>query len=406
MINFSIPKKFQLVILLISSFLLVNSSFINRFYLRSLIISITLFLLFLFCKKYKAFSNFSYLFFLASFLELALTGIGIISMKMNIPKMKDFGRHFHDYHDISPILTKYSPITGRHLKENFESHNNEGFRKVPSNPSYSTLTINLYGGSTTYDVLISAEDSWANQLQILLNKNYPNKYHIRNLGIPGGTTSEAISFASFYDYHISKSRYPTCSIHYHGWNDLRNNYVPNLNPAFSNWHILNQTNRGPIFGSTYSSLVAFSQYIASISIKYNKIPYEKNAIVENPPQNLDPSLKKIILLNLNTIKALSNKEGGKLLLVPQILNPDGFQNSSRYGWLPNVNDDKVLELIGEQNILIKNYAKKTNTLFSEKIKQDLFESKDFLDNGHFNKYGAIKFAKLILPYVLECSSSY
>ena len=220
------------------------------------------------------------------------------------------------------------------------------------------------------------------------------------------TTSEAISFASFYDYHISKSRYPTCSIHYHGWNDLRNNYVPNLNPAFSNWHILNQTNRGPIFGSTYSSLVAFSQYIASISIKYNKIPYEKNAIVENPPQNLDPSLKKIILLNLNTIKALSNKEGGKLLLVPQILNPDGFPNSSRYGWLPNVNDDKVLELIGEQNILIKNYAKKTNTLFSEKIKQDLFESKDFHDNGHFNKYGAIKFAKLILPYVLECSSSY
>ena len=296
----------------------------------------------------------------------------------------------------------FSPLLGRALIPNKFGHNGEGFRDVPSKPSKYDSIINIYGGSTTYDISVSPEESWPNQLQKNLKQaGYPN-IKIRNLGIPGGTTSEAIVYSSLYD--IDNQTKPKCSVHYHGWNDLRSNYVPNLENAYS-WHLRSMTESGSI-GSRISTIHGMINLIASKIWTTGQLHHvNKQTIsprIDNASQDLDPKLKLIYKQNLNTLISLGKRHGGQVVIAPQILNPEELKGPGRYGWIPNVDDSSVMKLITELNKTAEKRAISSNSLFAGQIKQSSFKPADFTDNGHFSKQGSKEFAKLLTPSVIKC----
>lgn len=299
----------------------------------------------------------------------------------------------------------FSPLLGRSLIPNQFGHTKEGFRDVPGKPSKYDSIINIYGGSTTYDISVSPEESWPNQLQKKLKLAGYSTLKVRNLGIPGGTTSEAIVYSSLYD--LDNGIKPKCSIHYHGWNDLRNNYVPNLENSY-NWHLRSMTEAGSI-GSKFSTIHGIINLLASKIWTTGQLHHiNKQSIpprVDDAPQDLDPKFKLIYNQNLDTLISLGKRHGGEVVFSPQILNPEELKSPGRYGWLPNVDDRSVMKLITKLNKIAEQRAILSNSLFAAQIKQSLFDSEDFTDNGHFSKQGSKKFASLLAPSVIECLES-
>lgn len=299
--------------------------------------------------------------------------------------------------------TEFSALLGRHLVPNKFEHNKDGFREIPAKPEKYQSIINVYGGSTTYDISVTAEQSWPNQLQKILTSNGIEGVKIRNLGIPGGTTAEAIVYSSFND--LENDLQPQCSIHYHGWNDLRNNFVPNLTYSYRNWHLPSMTEAGAI-GSHYSTILGLVNLAASKiwteGQLHHLIKTNGTARAKNPPQTLDNNLRNIYSTNLDTLIALGKRHGGKVLLVPQILNPDKLDKPGRFGWLPNVDDRSVMKLTAELNLISKSKAKEKNVVYANQMTQANFGDDDFTDQGHFSEKGSKKFASILFPSALDC----
>ena len=124
--------------------------------------------------------------------------------------------------------------------------------------------------------------------------------------------------------------------------------------------------------------------------------------IDNASQDLDPKLKLIYEQNVDTLISLGKRHGGQVVITPQILNPEELEGPGRYGWLPNVDDRSVMNLITELNKTAEKRAISSNSLFADQIKQTSFEPEDFTDNGHFSKQGSKKFAKLLTPSVIQC----
>ena len=298
---------------------------------------------------------------------------------------------------------EFALMTGRKLIPNRFGHTADGFRRVPDNPKKFTQIINVYGGSTTYDVGVTESESWANQLQrLLISQGFLNT-KVRNLGLPGGTTSEAIIYSSFND--TDNSIKPSCSIHYHGWNDLRNNYVPELNNSYSNWHLSSMAEKGSI-GSHISTIHGIINLAASKIWTTGQLHHilrpNISPVLADAPQKIDPKLETIYKANLHTLITLGERHGGKVIIAAQILNPSKLKEEGRYGWLPNVDDRNLMTLIDLFNNSAQDEAMKRGANIASQIKQSSFIPEDFVDNGHFSVKGSKKFASLLLPDVLNC----
>ena len=306
-------------------------------------------------------------------------------------------------------LLIYSPLTGRRLKKSQPGlTTNLGTRSVPSADSPSSpykRTVLLQGGSTTFDTQNNPESSWANKLQDQLNASHGDVLVV-NMGLPGATTSEAITQLAFLDYDSLPNI--ECTVQYHGWNDLRNNWVPALDPSYSNWHLLNQTYRGPKSASSFSPLLSIILFLASRSNPFNAIPYEPSPVGTRPAVatsgNLDPDLSRIFISNLKTISALSKRYGAKVLIVKQQLNYELLNASlGSYGWLPNVLDkelptlnDALFDQLQQTNL--KHPSEGTFILATDQFSTN---RQYFADNGHFNNLGARKFADFLHHYIVS-----
>ena len=91
------------------------------------------------------------------------------------------------------------------------------------------------------------------------------------------------------------------------------------------------------------------------------------------------------------------------MFVPQILNPYKLIGENRYGWLPNINDGNVMELIKELNNIIKNEVIANGDLYADSVRQEAFLNDDFVDNGHCSAKGAKKFANQVYKSIAKCS---
>ncbi len=65
-----------------------------------------------------------------------------------------------------------------------------GSRAIENAVTSSGHTILCLGDSHTYGVYYSPEEAYPGQLQTLLNRRAPNRYHVINLGVPGMNSSQ------------------------------------------------------------------------------------------------------------------------------------------------------------------------------------------------------------------------
>jgi lysophospholipase L1-like esterase len=332
------------------------------------------------------------------FLELSLGFIPYFARQIGIPISRDLlpanENSRFEYHPLLqgvPIPNYSSTLPGGGPL----THTSFGTRGPE--PSATDLAskpiITAYGGSTTYDIFVSDEEAWPNQLSNLLD----NKAVLINRGVPGYNTVENLIQTTFYDQ--VNGRTPACALYYEGWNDVQGAYLPNLDPAYADFHLLNQIDGLQVRkGSGFSPLTSMISRLPVIG--QETIPLPPSYANLEPGEGADPRLEEILRRNVQSIIATNSARGTKSVFIGQVLNSTDTTYDSMNGWAPLVKDEDVIAMVDRLNVVMKEEAIKSGAAYID-VPNSGFSAADFVDNGHFSPAGSSKFANSIAAEVQQ-----
>jgi hypothetical protein len=244
------------------------------------------------------------------------------------------------------------------------------------------------GGSTTYDMGVNEGETWAERLEQALG----GRADVLNLGVPGYSTAEHVIHAAFYLRSEPRAR---CALYYVGWNDLRNSFLPKLDPGYADFHLVSQVdnlNARPLSPLAVTSIGALADRL--LHLAFDTIPVAPKYPRELAKSGVDERLLAIYLDNLGKIAVLNREAGVTPIFVTQILNAPKFAGEGYYGWFPLVRDRDIVDLQKRFNsALVESGARKGWNVLDPDWRQ--FDDADFVDNGHFSVRGAQKFAALL-----------
>ncbi len=306
---------------------------------------------------------------------LAVMGLKNSFLPLNTVSVFDAKRFI--YH---PLL-QAQPTPG--YDDGFYAHDAKGRRKVVNAQNARGPRIALIGGSSTYDLGVKNGETWPDRLQEILTQAT-----ILNYGVPGYSTAEHIIQSAFY----TKPAGVSCAVYYVGWNDIRNSFIPDLDPGYAKFHMLSQKDNQRI--RLTASPLSIYNFIVNSRYFSGYIPIKPDYRSYAPRSGIDHELARIYRHNLASIKAINDAQGIKTLFVAQLLNYRKLTRAQRYGWFPLVNDKDVRPIQEYFNRLLEKSAKAHGAGFIE-VPYEKFDEADFVDNGHFSASGAIKFANAI-----------
>jgi lysophospholipase L1-like esterase len=274
-------------------------------------------------------------------------------------------------------------------------HDSYGLRGVErdKNRLRQQIVIAAVGGSTTYDLGVANGQTWPEVLERTLG----DKYAVLNHGVIGYSTVENLIQTLFYlnSYDVK----PHCAVYYEGWNDIHNAYFPNLDPAYTNWHLLVQTGRlrkiNPL-----KKITPLGQFILWYLQQWIEIiPKAEDLFGHAAGRGNDVRLEKIYRANLEAIAAINKQRGITTIFVAQVLNRAKLRGTTvGESWWALVRPIDAWPLQAHFNSILKETAKDLGIpAFVPPI--DEFQDRDFVDSGHFSQEGAAKFAAMLEPVV-------
>jgi len=275
------------------------------------------------------------------------------------------------------------------------SHDSNGIRgpERTSTELKQQVVIATVGSSTTYDVAVPNGQTWSDDLEQQLGRGYA----VINHGVPGYTSVENLLQTLFYldTYGVR----PHCAV-YLGWNDIRNAHLPNLDPAYANFHLLSQLDimnvRKKPLEVSFSPLARIMN--RSLQAAFDPVPLAPNFLNDPPVPGTDARLEQIFRRNLEAIAAINRERQIISIFVGQVWDRSKLQSKERYGFFPLVRDVDVWPLQDHFNAIVKATADSIGVPnFIPPI--DEFQDNDFADRDHFSAKGAAKFALMITPIV-------
>jgi len=275
------------------------------------------------------------------------------------------------------------------------SHDSNGIRgpERTSTELKQQVVIATVGSSTTYDVAVPNGQTWSDDLEQQLGRGYA----VINHGVPGYSTVENLLQTLFYldTYGVR----PHCAV-YLGWNDIRNAHLPNLDPAYANFHLLSQFDimnvRKKPLEVSFSPLARIMN--RSLQAAFDPVPLAPNFLNDPPVPGTDVRLEQMFRRNLEAIAAINRERQIISIFVGQVWNRAKLQSKERYGFFPLVRDVDVWPLQDHFNGILRETADSIGVSnFIPPI--DEFQGDDFADRDHFSAKGSAKFALMITPIV-------
>jgi lysophospholipase L1-like esterase len=275
------------------------------------------------------------------------------------------------------------------------SHDSNGIRgpQRTSTELKQQVVIATVGSSTTYDVAVPNGQTWSDDLEQQLGRGYA----VINHGVPGYTSVENLLQTLFYldTYGVR----PHCAV-YLGWNDIINAHLPNLDPAYANFHLLNQFDimnlRKKPLEVSFSPLARIVN--RTLQADFDTVPFAPNFLNDPPVPGTDVRLEQIFRRNLEAIAAINRERQIISIFVGQVWDRSKLQSKERYGFFPLVRDVDVWPLQDHFNAIVKATADSIGVPnFIPPIGE--FQDDDFADRDHFSAKGSAKFALMITPIV-------
>ena len=274
------------------------------------------------------------------------------------------------------------------------SHDSNGIRgpERTSTELKQQVVIATVGSSTTYEMGVPNGQTWSDDLEQQLGRGYA----VINHGVPGYSSVEHLVQTLFYldTYGVR----PHCAV-YLGWNDILNAHVPNLDPAYANFHQVSQIDsfvRKKPLEVSFSPLARIVN--RSLEAVFDTVPFAPNFLNDPPVPGTDVRLEQMFRRNLEAIAAINKERNIVSIFVGQVLNRARLQSKERNGFNPLIRDVDVWPLQDRFNSIVKATADSIGVSnFIPPI--DEFQDDDFVDTNHFSAKGAAKFALMITPIV-------
>ncbi|SEP49218.1 GDSL-like Lipase/Acylhydrolase family [Rhodospirillales bacterium URHD0017] len=258
--------------------------------------------------------------------------------------------------------------------------------------------VALFGGSTTYDQGNGDGDSWPERLEALLG---PSRHAVINHGMGGYASAEHVIQTAFYESAFG--RRPDCAIYYMGWNDAHNAHIANLDPGYADFHLPGQVDGEEarrIGGQAYSISPTLFYLTRLVVLAFDTVrpPTWPTGPMRSAP---DPALEAIYARNIATISAINRQRGIRTIWVGQLLNVELLATKpSSSPWVQGVHSRDLWAMVERLNDAMRREAEKLGDVYIP-VAIDTFGPGDFVDEGHFNAQGALKFATAIAPQVAE-----
>jgi lysophospholipase L1-like esterase len=279
-------------------------------------------------------------------------------------------------------------------------HSSQGTRGHDPDPARlaGSGVVATFGGSATYDIGNGEGDTWPERLDEALRDD---RLLVVNHGVPGYTTAEHVLQTAFYPEKFGKA--PRCAIYFVGWNDLRNAHIPNLDPAYADFHLPSQVDSLKVRrmgGSNVTISPLLTVLARLVSAEVDTVRYGKDPYALPPAGGSDPAQAAIFERNVRSISAINRGRGTPTIWVGQVVNRDRLKGDGLYGWLPRVRDRDLWPLLQQSNALLERTAKILGDTYVA-LPADAFGAADFVDEGHFSAAGARRLAALLAPAVRE-----
>ncbi len=276
------------------------------------------------------------------------------------------------------------------------SHTSQGTRGREPAPGAldGRVVVATSGGSTGYDIGVGEGDTWSDRLVDGLGRD---RYFVINNGVPGYTTVEHLLQTAFYQRKFDRD--PACAIYYVGWNDLRNAHIPNLDPAYADFHLPSQIDSlkvRRVGGSNVTVSPLLTVLARIVGAEVDTVRYFVDPYAYSPGAGDDPALLEIFERNVRAISAVNRQRGVATVWVGQLVNRAGLTGDGRYGWLPLVRDRDLWPMLQSLNRALARIAADLGDSFVD-IPPSSFGPADFVDNGHFSVQGARRFSDALLP---------
>lgn len=268
-------------------------------------------------------------------------------------------------------------------------HNARGFRgEEPEEPKTKKRIICI-GGSTTYGVGVSNNETWPYYLDSLLQPDY----EVLNLGIPGNSSAEHKKLLPV----AIKEYAPDIVVLHCGINDLRNMHVTDLGPDYSHFHQL----------SLHASMGFCTQdrlpQIAVVHVVYHLL--QKMKVVSACPfrnempegvlsDSVDERVVQTFSHNLNTMLMQSAAANIPVFLVPQVLSQDMVTDQNLKWWIPCLTKKGIFTALDTMNGVLRSKADGMHACFVN-LDEQVWTNKDFYDPSHLNARGDRKLAGII-----------
>ena len=276
-------------------------------------------------------------------------------------------------------------------------HSREGTRGRDYTPAelVGRTVIAAFGGSTTYGISVSDDETWASRLETKLGSD---RFAVINHGVPGYTTVEHLVQTAFYQVRFGTE--PRCAIYYVGWNDLRNAHLRGLDPGYADFHLPSQVDGlqvRRIGGTTAFVSPAFTllMRVASLWIDTARRPVQP---VGDGREGPDRAFEEVFLRNVRAISAINRSRGITTIWIGQVLNEARYADDAVDGWLPLLRNRDVLPQLRHLLGRLRAAAEALGDVYVD-VPAAAFEPADFRDNGHFLPSGSRLFARLVAPAV-------
>lgn len=277
------------------------------------------------------------------------------------------------------------------------SHNSLGFRgrEIDLRKKDSIRRIVVLGGSTTYCIRVSDDETWPYYLEKKLGPGW----EVINLGVPGYSTVENLIQTALQISELS----PDIAIYYEGWNDIRDVHIKNLRPDYANFHGNSQAGNLNInslkIGDQSASIFFIRSLLTHMFLRNDVEPIKPSS----DAFSAKPDYRALSLYgrNLASIIVICKELNIIPIMVPQILNYQVLVSEKSYGWIPYLKDKDIKTEISFYNATMRKVALQEKSEFVNEVLEVPFHSRDFVDNGHFSRVGNEKFAAILANHILQ-----
>jgi lysophospholipase L1-like esterase len=281
------------------------------------------------------------------------------------------------------------------------THSSEGTRgrDYTEEELRAKTVVAVFGGSTTYDLGVSDNDTWSARLEAALGEN---TYAVINHGVLGYSTVENLIQTAFYQDKFGVA--PACAVYYVGWNDLRSAHFSRRDSGYARYHLPSQIDSLKVrrIGAGYVSLSPVFTVLARLVSLWADTARPSTMPRGEPQSGGDSALEALFVRNVRAISAINRDRGIRTIWIGQVLNVHALEGDDVDGWLPLVRDRDVWPLQQRFNELLQATALKMGDAYIHVPVED-FEAEDFRDRGHFAASGSDKFAHSLAPSVKrEC----